>query len=186
MCGGLKTSATDRTKTGNIQYLNFKHFYLKIMKKNKTKLFLFTTVIILNVLFICVADMHGEDVNRDQGHSKDEESVRGPFTLPPEVNFLRKAQKTSDAYSGSGEWKEGMVASSVKGIFRSDGKSIANINHVWVETGNWVGEEQVTEIDRDRVVLSGKSGEERTLFMQQDGAGLKITRRIISKKKENK
>lgn len=156
------------------------------MKPGKIKLLLFTTIIILNILCICVEDMHGDSVNIDPDHSKDEESVRGPFALPPEVNFLKKAQETSDAYSEPGEWKEGMVASSVKGIFQSGGRSMANINHVWIETGNWVGEEQVISINRDSVVLKGKNGVARTLFMQEDGARLKIIKRIMSKIKEKK
>ncbi len=158
------------------------------MKKSKIKLFLFTAVIILNVLCICVADMHGEGVNSDPGHSKDEESVRGPFTLPPEVNFLKKAQETADAYSESAVWKEGMIASSVKGIFQSGGRSMANINHVWTETGNWVGEEQITGIYKDSVVLKGKNGVKRTLFLQEDKdkAELRISTRIMSKIKEKK
>ncbi len=156
------------------------------MKKSKIKLFLFTAVIILNVLCICAADMHGEGVNIDPGHLKDEESVRGPFALPPEVNFLKKAQETAGDYSESGEWEEGMIASSVKGIFRSGGRSMANINHVWIEAGNWVGEEQVTGINKDSVVLKGKNGVRRTLFMQEDKAEVKISTRIMSKIKERK
>ncbi len=156
------------------------------MKPGKTKLFLFTAVIILNVLCICVADMHGEGANIDPGHLKDEESVRGPFALPPEVNFLKKAQETAGDYSESGEWEEGMIASSVKGIFRSSGRSMANINHVWIESGNWVGEEQVTGINKDSVVLKGKNGVRRTLFMQEDKAEVKISTRIMSKIKERK
>ncbi len=156
------------------------------MKKNKIKLFLFTTVIILNVLCICVADMHGEGVKIDPGHPKDEESARGPFTLPPEVNFLKKAQETADAYSESAAWNEGMIASSVKGIFQSGGRTMANINHVWIETGNWVGEEQVTGINKDSVVLKGKNGVKRTLFLQEEKAELKISTRIMSKMKGEK
>lgn len=158
------------------------------MKPGKMKLFLFTTIIIMNILCICVADMHGDGVNIDPGHSKDEASVRGPFTLPPEVNFLKRVQETADAYSESGEWEEGMIASSVKGIFQSDRRSMANINHVWIETGSWVGEEQVTGIYKDSVILKGKNGVERTLFMQEDKdkAELKISMRIMSKIKEEK
>jgi hypothetical protein len=151
------------------------------MKRSKTKLFLFTTIIILNILCIGVTDMHGDGVNIDSNSLKDEESMRDPFALPPEVNFLKKSQEAEDADSESGEWKEGMVASNIKGIFRSDGRSIANINHVWVEAGNWVGEEQVTAISKDSVVLSGKNGVERTLLMQEDGARFETTRRIISR-----
>ncbi len=156
------------------------------MKKNKTKLFLFTTVIILNVLCICVADMYGGGAKTIPGHSKDEESARGPFTLPSEVNFLKKAQEAADAYSESATWNEGMIASSVKGIFQSGGRTMANINHIWVETGNWVGEEQVTDIYRNSVVLKGKNGVKRTLFLQEENAELKISTRIMSKKKGEK
>jgi len=173
-------------KTRKHIILKFQTLLSRIMKRSKIKLFLFTTIIILNILCICAEDMHGDSVNVDLDHSEDEVSVRGPFTLPPEVNFLKKAQETTDACSESGEWKEGMIANSIKGIFRSNGKSIANINHVWVKTGNWVGEEQVTEIYEDRVILSGNNGVERTLLMQEDGARLKITKRIISRIKEKK
>jgi hypothetical protein len=151
------------------------------MKLSKAKLFLFTTLITLSFSSVCVAGIHGDGVNRDSNPLKDEESMRDPFALPLEVNFLKKLQAAENAYSESEEWIEGMVASNVKGIFRSNGKSIANINHVWVETGKWVGEEQVIAINRDSVVLSGKSGAERTLLMQEDGARFETTKRIVSR-----
>ncbi len=151
------------------------------MKLIKTKLLLFTTIIILNLSSVCIAEMHGNEVNRDQDPVKDEELMRDPFALPQDVNFLKKSREAENADTGTGEWLEGMVASNVKGIFRSNGKSIANINHVWVETGKWVGEEQVTEINRDSVVLSGMGGVERTLLMQEDAARFETTKRIVSK-----
>jgi len=130
--------------------------------------------------------MYGGGAKTIPGHSKDEESARGPFTLPSEVNFLKKAQEAADAYSESATWNEGMIASSVKGIFQSGGRTMANINHIWVETGNWVGEEQVTDIYRNSVVLKGKNGVKRTLFLQEENAELKISTRIMSKKKGEK
>ena len=151
------------------------------MKLSKTKLFLFTTFITLSFSSVCVAGIHGDGVNRDSNPLKDEESMRDPFALPLEVNFLKKSQAAENVDSESGEWIEGMVASNVKGIFKSNGKSIANINHVWVETGKWVGEEQVTAISRNSVVLSGKSGVERTLLMQEGGARFQTTKRIVSR-----
>jgi len=151
------------------------------MKPSKIKLFLFTTFIILGFSSLCTAGIQGDVVNRKSNHIKDEESTRDPFALPLEVNFLKKSQAAENADSGSGEWIEGMVASNVKGIFRSNGKSIANINHVWVETGKWVGEEQVVAINRDSVVLSGKSGVERTLLMQEEAARFETTQRIVSR-----
>ena len=151
------------------------------MKLSKTKLFLFTTFIIMSFSSVCVAGIQGGGVNRDSNPLKDEESMRDPFALPLEVNFLKKSQAAENADSGSGEWIEGMVASNVKGIFRSNGKSIANINHVWVETGKWVGEEQVTAINRNSVVLSAKSGVKRTLLMQEDSARFETTQRIVSR-----
>ncbi len=152
------------------------------MKLNKTKLFVLTAIIILGFSSVCIADMHGEGVSTDSNPVKDEELMRDPFTLPLDVNFLKKSLEVKNADSESGEWTEGMVASNVKGIFRSNGKSIANINHVWVETGKWVGEEQVTAINRDSVILSGKSGVKRTLLMQDDGAMFVTTKRIVSKR----
>ena len=152
------------------------------MKLIKTKLFLFTTIFILNFVSVCVADMRGEGVSIDSDPVKDEEQMRDPFAIPLDVNFLKKSLEAENANSESGEWIEGMAASNVKGIFRSNGKSIANINHVWVETGKWVGEEQVTAINRDSVVLSGANGVERTILMQEDVAMFKTTKRIISKR----
>ena len=161
--------------------LKFQTLFNRIMKLSKTKLFLFTTFITLSFSSVCVAGIHGDGVNRDSNPLKDEESMRDPFALPLEVNFLKKSQAAENADSESGEWIEGMVASNVKGIFRSNGKSIANINHVWVETGKWVGEEQVTVINRNSVVLSGKSGVERTLLIQENGARFQTTKRIVSR-----
>jgi hypothetical protein len=150
------------------------------MKLSKTKLFLFTTIIILRCSSVCVADIRSDGANSESNPVKDEVLMRDPFALPLDVNFLKKSQEAENAGSESGEWIEGMVASKVKGIFRSNGKSIANINHVWVETGKWVGDEQVTAINKDSVVLSGKRGVERTLLMQEDGARFETTKRIVS------
>jgi len=151
------------------------------MKLNKTKLFLFTTIIILRFSAVCVADIRSDNANSESNPVKGEVLMRDPFALPLDVNFLKKSQASENADSESGEWIEGMVASNVRGIFRSNGKSIANINHVWVETGKWVGDEQVTAINKDSVVLSGKSGVERTLLMQEKVARFETTQRIVSR-----
>ena len=151
------------------------------MKLNKTKLFLFTTIIILRFTAVCVANISSDNANSESNPVKDEVLMRDPFALPLDVNFLKKSQASENADSESGEWIEGMVASNVRGIFRSNGKSIANINHVWVETGKWLGEEQVTAINKDSVVLSGKSGIERTLLMQEKVARFETTQRIVSR-----
>jgi len=151
------------------------------MKLNKTKLFLFTTIIILRFTAVCVADISSDNANSESNPVKDEVLMRDPFALPLDVNFLKKSQASENADSESGEWIEGMVASNVRGIFRSNGKSIANINHVWVETGKWVGDEQVTAINKDSVVLSGKSGVERTILMQEKVARFETTQRIVSR-----
>ena len=151
------------------------------MKLNKTKLFLFTTIIILRFTAVCVANISSDNANSESNPVKDEVLMRDPFALPLDVNFLKKSQASENADSESGEWIEGMVASNVRGIFRSNGKSIANINHVWVETGKWVGDEQVTAINKDSVVLSGKSGVERTLLMQEKVARFETTQRIVSR-----
>ena len=151
------------------------------MKLNKTKLFLFTTIIILRFTAVCVANISSDNANSESNPVKDEVLMRDPFALPLDVNFLKKSQASENADSESGEWIEGMVASNVRGIFRSNGKSIANINHVWVETGKWVGDEQVTAINKDSVILSGKSGVERTLLMQEKVARFETTQRIVSR-----
>ena len=151
------------------------------MKLNKTKLFLFTTIIILRFSAVCVADIRSDNANSESNPVKGEVLMRDPFALPLDVNFLKKSQASENADSESGEWIEGMVASNVRGIFRSNGKSIANINHVWVETGKWVGDEQVTAINKDSVILSGKSGVERTLLMQEKVARFETTQRIVSR-----
>jgi len=151
------------------------------MKLNKTKLFLFTTIIILRFSAVCVADIRSDNANSESNPVKGEVLMRDPFALPLDVNFLKKSQASENADSESGEWIEGMVASNVRGIFRSNGKSIANINHVWVETGKWVGDEQVTAINKDSVILSGKSGVERTILMQEKVARFETTQRIVSR-----
>jgi hypothetical protein len=83
------------------------------------------------------------------------------------------------AYSES-EWKEGVVASSVNGIFQSGNIVRANINGIWVKEGDWVGEEQIIKIEAENVVLIGKETEKRNLPLRGVEAELKVIELVNS------
>ena len=79
------------------------------------------------------------------------------------------------------------MASSVNGIFQSGNIATANINGVWVKKGDWVGEEQVTDIKKDSVVLEDKEKKKRKLLLQGVETELKVIERVKpAPKKEEK
>ena len=72
------------------------------------------------------------------------------------------------------------MASSVNGIFQSGNIVRANINGIWVKEGDWVGEEQVIEIETENVVLKGKETEQRNLPLRGVEAELKAIELVTS------
>lgn len=143
-------------------------------------------VITLGLLGVSVP-VWGEEKASGRSSLEEEKSGRDPFSLPGGVKFLKKEKGTdAGASSLSTEWKEGMVASRVDGIFQSGKKAMAIINHMWVEEGGLVGEEQVVEIKQDEVVLTGKNGEKRVLPFKGGKMDLKVTEWVKPKAKEKK
>ncbi len=151
------------------------------------KFLLLLTVIIIGILSACFTTLNGEEAKDSENSVNEEELYRNPFSLPPGVGFIEKEKKEEAVtYSTLIEWKEGVVASSVSGIFQSGRNTMANINGIWVKEGDWVGEEQVTDINKDNVVLSGKDGEKRTLSLQGVKTEVKVIKRVKPKSKEKK
>jgi hypothetical protein len=139
----------------------------------RAKFLLIPAVIISGILGVCFTTINGEEI-KDGGISMEEVNVyRNPFSLPSGVRFVKKTEAVG-AYSGNKEWKEGVVASSVTGIFRSGNIVRANINGIWVKEGDWVGEEQVIEIETENVVLIGKETERRNLPLRGVKTELKV------------
>ncbi len=124
----------------------------------RAKFLLIPAVVISGVLGVCFTTLNGEGVKADDSSVEKVTVYRNPFSLPSGVRFEEKTG-TVGAYSEYAEWKEGVVASSVNGIFESGNIVRANINGVWVKEGDWVGEEQVIKIETEKVVLIG--GEEK-------------------------
>ncbi len=104
---------------------------------------------------------------------------RDPFSLPAGVGFLEKKKKGKSSVSSVyTEWKEGVVASNLNGIYQSGKNVTANINGVWVKEGDLVGEESIIDIRWDRVILGGKGGKKRTLSLKGLGSELKVIEKI--------
>ncbi|MEE9315653.1 MAG: hypothetical protein V3U97_00925, partial [bacterium] len=115
-----------------------------------------TTVNICKQFF---QDAEGELMELKDERMYGVDETRNPFSLPSGVSF----EKTEAVGAYSEVWKEGIVASSVNGIFQSGNIVRANINGIWVKEGDWVGEEQIIEIETENVVLIGKETEKRNL-----------------------
>ncbi|KHE93951.1 MAG: hypothetical protein K8F52_11725 [Candidatus Scalindua rubra] len=131
----------------------------------RAKFLLIPAVIISGTLGACLTTLNGEEVKTDDNSMEKVTAYRNPFSLPSGVRFEEKAE-TVGSYSEYAEWKEGVVASSVNGIFQGGNIVRANINGVWVKEGDWVGEEQVMEIETENVVLLGKENEKRNLSLR--------------------
>ena len=146
------------------------------MNPIRAKFLLIPAVIVSGILGICFTTLNGEEI-KDGGSSVDKVNVyRNPFSLPSGVSFEKT--EAVGAYSGNTEWKEGVVASSVTGIFQSGNIVRANINGIWVKEGDWVGEEQIIAIEKENVVLKGNEEEKRTLPLRGVEAVLKAIERV--------
>jgi len=146
----------------------------RLTPQTRAGLLLIPAVIISGILSVCVATSNGEEI-KDVSSSVEKTYVyRNPLSLPTGVRFDEKAGTvgTSSEYA---EWKEGVVASSVNGIFQSGNIVRANINGIWVKEGDWVGEEQVIAIETENVVLVGKENGRRNLSLRGAEIKLKVT-----------
>jgi hypothetical protein len=147
----------------------------------RAKFLLIPAVIISGTLGVCLTTLNGEEVISDDNSVEKVNVYRNPFSLPSGVRFEEKAE-TVGSYSENAEWKEGVVASSVNGIFQSGNVVRANINGIWVKEGDWVGEEQVIKIETENVVLIGGGEEKEIRNLQLRGveAELKIIEPVAS------
>lgn len=145
----------------------------------RVKFLLIPVVIISGILGVCFTTLNGEEV-KAVGSSVEKVNVyRNPFSLPSGVRFEEKAG-TVGTYSEYAEWKEGVVASSVNGIFQSGNIVRANINGIWVKEGDWVGEEQVIAIETEYVVLKGEKNDKRNLPLRGVEAELEVIELVTS------
>jgi hypothetical protein len=145
----------------------------------RAKLLLIPAVIISGILGVCLTTLNGEEVKADDSSVEKVNVYRNPFSLPSGVRFEEKAG-TVGAYSEYTEWQEGVVASSVNGIFQSGNIVKANINGIWVKEGDWVGEEQVIAIETENVVLLGKENDKRNLPLRGVETELKAIEPVAS------
>jgi hypothetical protein len=144
----------------------------------RAKFLLIPAVIISGILGVCFTTLNGEEIKDDDSSVEEVNVYRNPFSLPSGVSFVEKAETVGEFENT--EWKEGVVASSVSGIFQSGNIVRANINGVWVKEGDWVGEEQIIEIETENVVLIGKETEKRTLPLRGVDAELKVIELVTS------
>jgi hypothetical protein len=145
----------------------------------RTQFFLIPAVIISGVLSACFTTLNAEEVKANNSSAEKVTVYRNPFSLPSGVRFEERAEAVSD-YSEYTEWQEGVVASSVNGIFQSGNIVSANINGIWVKKGDWLGEEQVLEIEAENVVLIGKENEKRNLPLRNIENGVKVVELVRS------
>lgn len=168
------------------EYPKLKKFIsYRLMPQIRVKSLFLISVITIGILSACFTALNGEEVEDSEISVKDEELERNPFSLPTDVSFVKKKEEVG-TYSKNTEWKEGVVASSVNGIFQSGNIATANINGVWVKEGDWVGEEQVTDIRKDIVILIGKEKERRELPLRGVETELKVIERVKPAPKEEK
>ncbi len=117
---------------------------------------------------------NNNDVKDSNGPVESEKVDRNPFSLPKGV------------HSGFTGFEKGEVAKGVIGIFRSGKNVRAVINGKWTAEGDQIGDEKVLEIRRDAVVMTGKEGGKRELFLPWTETGLKIIKKVKPKTKEEK
>ncbi len=145
----------------------------------RVQFLLIPAVVISVVLSACFMTLNAEEVKADDSSVEKVTAYRNPFSLPSGVRFEERKEAVSD-YSEYTEWQEGVVASSVNGIFQSGSIISANINGIWVKKGDWVGEEQVLEIETENVVLIGKENEKRNLPLRNIENGVKVVELVKS------
>jgi len=142
--------------SGNSRLRKFMSY--RLTSQIRAKFLLIPAVIISGIFGVCFTALNGEEIKADDISVEKENVYRNPFSLPSGVRFERRAGAVGSYYDNE-EWKDGVVASSVNGIFQSGNIVRANINGIWVKEGDWVGEEQVIKIETENVVLIGGEGE---------------------------
>ena len=144
----------------------------------RAKFFLIPAVIVSGVLGACFTTLDAQEIKADDSFVKEANVYRNPFSLPSGVRFEKKKEELGTVLETV--WTEGVVASHVYGIFQSGNIAKANINGIWVEEGDWVGEEQVTEIETEHVVLveKGDKPEKRNLPLRDFGTELQVVERV--------
>ncbi len=124
------------------------------------------TAIVAGVIGVGFANLNGGDVKDSKEFVEAEIVGRSPFSLPEGVR------------SGFETFKEGEVAETVIGIFRSGTNVRAVINGKWTSEGDSIGDEKVLEIRRDAVVMVGEEGEKRELLLPWTEADLKVIKKV--------
>ena len=130
------------------------------------KYFIVPSVVVVGILGVGFADLYGGDIKESKGSVEAEKINRSPFSLPQGV---RSEVET---------FKEGEVAETVIGIFRSGANVRAVINGKWTSEGDSIGEEKVLEIRRDAVVMVGTEGEKRELLLPWTATDLKVIKKV--------
>jgi hypothetical protein len=130
------------------------------------KYFFIPTAIVVGVLGVGFANLNGDDVKDNKGPVGTEKVSRSPFSLPEGV---RSEVET---------FREGEVAETVIGIFRSGANVQAVINGKWTSEGGSIGDETVLEIRRDAVVMVGEEGKKRELLLPWTKTDLKVIKKV--------
>jgi hypothetical protein len=130
------------------------------------KYFIIPTAIVVGVLGSGFAVLNGDDVKDRKGPVEAEKVNRSPFSLP---EGIRSEPET---------FKEGEVAETVIGIFRSGANVRAVINGKWTSEGDSIGDEKVLAIRRDAVVMVGKEGDKRELLLPWTETNLKVIKKV--------
>ena len=130
------------------------------------KYILIPTAIVVGVLGVGFADLNGDVIKDSKGPVEAEKVNRSPFSLPEGVR------------SGFETFKEGEVAETVIGIFRSGPNVRAVINGKWTSEGDSIGDEKVLEIRRDAVVMVSGKGVKRELLLPWTDTGLKVIKKV--------
>lgn len=111
---------------------------------------------------------------RTSGQAKE---LRNPFSLPPGVYLSGKGhgagikEKTSTPGAPTSDPLPNPLK--VKAILISNHICLASIGQHIVKVGDWIHGERVSEITRDRVVLS-KGNNRRTLFLEQSPVSVTV------------
>jgi len=130
------------------------------------KYFFIPAAIVVGVLGVGFANLNGDDVKDNKGPIETEEVSRSPFSLPEGVRSVVET------------FKEGEIAETVIGIFRSGTNVRAIINGKWTKEGDMIGEEKVLEIRKDAVVMVGGEGEKRELLLPWTETDLKVIKKV--------